>query len=90
MKKYKQPNATCTMAELQQLSFALVDLNLYLDTHPQNQQAAEDFNTLFQKYWEAKTLYESKYGPLTNFGYSPASYPYAWVNCPWPWEKAAN
>ena len=30
------------LLELQQLSFSLVDLNLYLDTNPSNQQAVND------------------------------------------------
>ena len=89
MKKYQQsPCTNCTLFELQQISFALVDLHLYIDTHPQSQQAIDDYNTLFQKYWELKSLYEAKHGPLSNFGYSPAAYPFNWVNSPWPWEKA--
>ena len=90
MKKYTKTGGVNHLLELQQLSFALVDLNLYLDTHPQCQKAIEDFNTLFQKYWESKSNYEAQHGPLTNFGFSPASYPSQWINNPWPWEKAAN
>lgn len=91
MKKCKQmPQQNCTLLELQQLSFALVDLNLYLDTHPKCQEAVDDYNQLFQKYWELRGFYEKKYGPLSNFGYSPATYPSTWINSPWPWEKAAN
>ena len=37
------------LLELQQLSFSLVDLNLFLDTHPDNQQAVADYNQLFQQ-----------------------------------------
>ncbi|MBQ5857742.1 MAG: spore coat protein CotJB [Peptococcaceae bacterium] len=42
MKKYNTSPAARTretaLLELQQLSFSLVDLNLYLDTHPDCQQ----------------------------------------------------
>ncbi|NLT94122.1 MAG: spore coat protein CotJB [Clostridia bacterium] len=74
------------MRQLQEVSFALVELNLYLDNYPNNQQALADFNSLSQKYQELKAMYEAQYGPLTNFGYAPSQYPWQWVNEPWPWE----
>ena len=48
------PSQKTALLELQQLSFSLVDLNLYLDTNPANQQAVNDYNQLFEQYWEAK------------------------------------
>ena len=78
------------LLELQQLSFSLVDLNLYLDTNPANQQAVNDYNQLFEQYWEAKASYELQYGPMNNFGHCPATYPWSWINDPWPWERGGN
>ncbi len=91
-------NTTCAantaqqtaLLELQQLSFSLVDLNLFLDTHPDNQQAVNDYNQLFEQYWEAKSNYELQYGPMNNFGHCPATYPWSWINDPWPWERGGN
>lgn len=74
------------MRQLQEVSFALVDLNLYLDNYPNNQQALADFNRLSQQYAELKNSYEAQYGPLTNFGYSCSQYPWQWIGEPWPWE----
>lgn len=74
------------MRQLQEVSFALVELNLFLDNNPNNQQALADFNNLSQRYSELKTLYEAQYGPLANFGYAPSQYPWQWVCEPWPWE----
>lgn len=74
------------MRQLQEVSFALVDLNLYLDNYPNNQQALADYNMLVQKYDELKRMYETTYGPLANFGYAPSQYPWQWVCEPWPWE----
>ena len=94
MKKCAMPAATTAkqamLYEIQQVSFSLVDLNLYLDNHPNCQQAIDDYNQLFQVYWEMKSNYEMQYGPLANFGHCPATYPWSWINDPWPWEKAAN
>ena len=78
------------LLELQQLSFSLVDLNLFLDTHPDNQQAVADYNQLFQQYWDAKAAYELQYGPMNNFGHCPASYPWSWIKDPWPWERGGS
>ena len=75
------------LLELQQLSFVLVDLNLYLDNNPNDQQAINYFNCFFQNYWEKKSAYEMQFGPLANFGYTPAAYPWNCINDPWPWEK---
>lgn len=38
-------NNSCevTLLQLQQMNFALVDLNLYLDMYPDNAQAVEDY-----------------------------------------------
>ena len=78
------------LLELQQLSFSLVDLNLYLDTNPDNQQAVSDYNQLFEQSWAAKSSYELQYGPMNNFGHCPATYPWGWINDPWPWERGGN
>ncbi|MCM1052430.1 MAG: spore coat protein CotJB [Ruminococcus sp.] len=67
------------------LSFAINDLNLYLDLHPDNKEVF----TLFKKYIEEKEKlckeYEKKYGPLelTNTIGSK----YNWLNSPWPWDN---
>ena len=84
------PGQKTALLELQQLSFSLVDLNLYLDTNPANQQAVNDYNQLFEQYWEAKANYELQYGPMNNFGHCPATYPWSWINDPWPWERGGN
>jgi len=74
------------LRQIQEVEFALIDLNLYLDNYPENQQALVDYNMLTQKLMELKNMYEMQYGPLTNFGYAPSQYPWTWVNEPWPWE----
>ena len=55
--------------KIQELSFACVDLNLYLDTHPDDANAVNMYNSFSKQLNEAIRNYECKYGPLTNFGY---------------------
>lgn len=75
------------MKKIKELEFAAVDLNLYLDTHPQCRQALADYNMITQDLMKHKKMYESKFGPLTNYGTSPSQYPWRWVDEPWPWES---
>ncbi|CAH2211767.1 spore coat protein CotJB [Tepidibacter aestuarii] len=74
------------LTKIQEVEFACLDLNLYLDTHPRDQKALMDFNMLATEAYKLRKLYEARYGPLTNFGFSLAKYPFNWLNDPWPWE----
>lgn len=65
--------------------FALLETNLFLDTHPDDEKAIAFFNSTNQKKTEAVTAYTKKYGPITAQG---AVYDkrFTWVDDPWPWE----
>ncbi|QYR20416.1 spore coat protein CotJB [Paenibacillus sp. sptzw28] len=72
--------------ELQQLDFGLVELNLYLDTHPNDMQALQQFNQLAEQRKQCAYQYEMDYGPLMHFGHSFSKYPWQWPESPWPWQ----
>ncbi len=72
---------------LQQVEFALVELQLYLDTHKDDQRALMEFNQYSKQLEMLKKQYELQYGPLLNFGFSPSQYPWRWLEGPWPWEQ---
>lgn len=77
--------------QLQQIGFVLVDLNLYLDTHPMDKVALMNYNTLHDQYQKLMMQYNMTYGPLMNFGHAPGGMEqFLWVNSPWPWQKDAN
>lgn len=84
---------TTTRSELilkvQELCFACVDLNLYLDAHPEDKNAVGLYNSLSQQFEQAVKSYEKKYGPLSNFGHSHScsAVPFQWVDDPWPWQR---
>ena len=66
------------------LDFAINELALYLDTHPEDEKAL----CLHRKYCkEAKDLkdkYQKVFGPLTiNFPCNK----WRWLEEPWPWER---
>jgi len=56
--------------ELQELDFVLVELTLYLDTHPDDVTAINQFNDFSYKRRLQKQKIEEKYGPLQTFGNS--------------------
>ncbi|UVI31868.1 spore coat protein CotJB [Paenibacillus spongiae] len=74
------------LEELQQLDFGLVELTLYLDTHPNDMQALQQFNQLAQQRKQCAYHFEMHYGPLLQYGHSFSKYPWQWVETPWPWQ----
>lgn len=75
------------LRKIQEVEFACIELNLFLDTHPDNEQALCDFNNFSEELMNLKNIYETKYGPLIHFGFSPSRFPWQWIESPWPWEE---
>ena len=77
------------LAELQALEFVVLELGIYLDTHPNDTEAF----TLFKQYSAmekaAKAAYESKFGPITKTSAAAGS-SYRWLQDPWPWNFGQN
>lgn len=74
------------LEEMQAIDFVIVELNLYLDTHPNDIEAIKQFNEFTKKSMKLKTQFEERFGPLTNFGRSYVKYPFNWIDTPWPWQ----
>ena len=74
------------LEELQAVDFALVELQLYLDTHPADEAALLQYKDISQKRRELAEPFEQKYGPLQHYGRSTAPDPTDWNKTPWPWQ----
>lgn len=74
------------LLRIMELEFTAIELNLFLDTHPQDQRALADYNATAQELARAKAIYESRYGPILNYGLSPSPEAWRWIEEPWPWE----
>jgi spore coat protein JB len=76
------------LRHLMELEFVAIELNLFLDTHPCDRRALQDFRAVSQELMMAKSAYEAEYGPLLNFGLggTSSSPSWEWINDPWPWE----
>ena len=76
-------------SELQVLGFAIQELALYLDTHPDDKEALELYRTYQQLYHKGVMAYGEKCGPMTH--HMPVDdKDYTWLKDPWPWDIAAN
>lgn len=69
------------------LGFSMIDLTLYLDIYPNDQNLINLFNQFRKERQNIVKEYESKYGPITLNSDSLNSYPWAWDNMPWPWDN---
>ena len=65
------------------LNFAIIELGLYLDTHPDDEKALCLHRKYCKEYRELTDNYQKVYGPLT------IQFPcnkWRWLEEPWPWE----
>lgn len=82
-------NCEMTQCELKrridEVQFVCVELNLYLDTHPDDDAAQKDYMSYSRELSELIRTYEETYEPLLNFGHSDSEAG-SWVYSKWPWE----
>ena len=74
------------LTKIGEIRFALVELQLYLDTHPEDLDAANDFNSYAATLDRLTSEYVEAYGPLENFGNSLHEAG-SWVYQKWPWQN---
>lgn len=67
--------------------FTLIDINLFLDTHPSDKKALADYNTYAAELATLKNRFIKEYGPLQNFGNSTSEGSWKWNSQAWPWDK---
>ena len=73
--------------EIKCLTFAVVELALYLDTHPDDTKALCLHNKYSKDLKDLSDKYQKVYGPLT------IEYPcnkWRWLEELWPWEGGVN
>lgn len=72
------------LMQIKEYDFALDELNLYLDTHPDDKKALCLHNKYARILKDLEKDYQKVYGPLN------ANYPcnkWRWIEEPWPWER---
>ncbi len=69
--------------QLKEYKFSIIDLGLYLDTHPDDKKAICLHKEYANKYRKLADQYQKIYGPLTIM--FPCN-KWRWLEEPWPWE----
>lgn len=75
--------------QIQAEDFALYEVALYLDGHPQCKKALKYYHEHKKLADTLRAEYEQRFGPLTLNNNRNDSH-WDWVNGPWPWEKEGN
>ena len=74
------------LLKVQQLSFALVEANLYLDSHPTCEKGIAYFKKHKSELDKARAEYEEKYGALKmENALGDDDRKWCWVTEPFPW-----
>jgi len=75
------------LTDIDALGFAMIDLNLYLDVFPNDNEKIKLYNQYKNEKEELLKKYERMYGPITTNSDSLNTTPWAWDNMPWPWDN---
>ena len=73
------------MYKLQEYCFNAHEINLYLDTHPNDSAMIGLYNQYKEMADRYTKEYENKYG-LISLDVDDSNY-WKWINSPWPWES---
>lgn len=76
---------TKMMKEIKCLNFAVIELGLYLDTHPDDRKALCLHREYTNRLKDVKDKYQRIFGPLSI--YYPCN-KWRWLEEPWPWERS--
>jgi len=86
-----QKNREELMSQLSAISFAINDLTLYLDTHPNCPKGTALFHQLLEQRLTLLSEFTGKFYPLTQTSMVTGNYDqtqYGWSEGPMPWEGA--
>ena len=70
--------------KIKEYNFSVIELSLYLDTHPDDEKALCLHREYSKRLKEVKDKYQKIYGPLSI--YFPCN-KWRWLEEPWPWER---
>lgn len=77
------------MQRIMEFDFYIIDLHLYLNTHPDDAEAIKMYNDAVLQNRDLRAEYSQKFGMLTS-NLCVSATPWQWIDGPWPWQKSAN
>lgn len=84
-----RPKRMELMQRIQRYDFALYDLMLYLDTHPECREARALFTRYRKERADVVREYVQHFGPIKALQ-TDTDKRWSWGEGPYPWEKEAN
>ncbi len=79
------PYAGTPLGELMALRFVITELNLYLDTHPKDNDALMMHQSMNKLLAEGQERFVRLYGPISITDITSGD-EYMWLDNPWPWD----
>lgn len=84
----EHPGRKELLNRINEVSFAVDDVKLYLNTHPWDDEALAYFQEYSKQRNEALREYARLYGPLTvDTAVYSCSNKWDWIDEPWPWQE---
>ena len=80
---------TSLLLRITEVSFALDDLRLFLDTHPDCAEALAGYETRMEKRADLLSEYGEKYGGLEQY-YPGTGNGWKWNSAPMPWKRGID
>lgn len=74
------------LLDIQKLEFAIYDLALYLDTHPNDPAALYRHKMLTEQFMQLKHAYEVRFGIMSVMGHESGD-TWRYIDGPWPWDR---
>ena len=85
MNSVNESVADVPTAELMAINFVVDELELYLDTHADDQEAFDLYQSILALRKEARERYTARYGVVTQCDQLGRD-SFTWLKDPWPWE----
>ncbi len=73
------------LAQIRELQFAVLETNLYLNTHPEDMRVLRLHNSFARDLCQLTREYQQNYGML-RANFCDAEFPWQWIEEPWPWQ----
>ncbi|MBC8530790.1 spore coat protein CotJB [Gehongia tenuis] len=74
------------MRQLSAYAFQVVEWGLYLDTHPTDTNAKNQYNWAIYQENCLRNYYTTNFGPLEIRDNDAMGQEWAWIENPWPWD----
>ena len=88
MSENRSLNQKQLLQEINEVSFAVNDILLYLDTHPCDEKAMKFYKDNASRRQELMKLYAREFGPLTvDDALESDDNIWKWMEQPFPWER---